>query len=561
MLRMIERLVFIFVVLRTLRSLKKLGLKAVGKLVVNALMAPAKSIPGVSGLIDVGVQEEVAKIEKSLLGEGDERARTQLPETGVPTKELLAEVKALAEEPTGFDTGKAWGGIYHDTRAEVSELPAIQAAVFAQFNSTNSLYPGVFPAVRKFEAEIIAMAVHILHGDPVGAVGLLTSGGTESVLIAIHGYREQARQQGIEEPEIICSHTAHGALDKACHYFGLNLVKLEADPVNQQLKPQAVQAAITPRTIAVYASAPTFPHGVVDPIQELGLLCKSHELGLHVDNCLGGFWLPFMQKAGRGRKFEWDFKVEGVTSISMDIHKYGFASKGASVVAFRTAALRRLTYCPVRDGTQLYITPTMQGSRSGAVMACAWATMLHMGDQGYTEAAIELDKLHQKVQAAIVERGPTLRLVCPTDLATVPIASDEVDIYALASLMEHKGWNLFTGCKPKCMSLCIGERHKEVLDTLIKDLDECLATLLGDPSIKPSGDAAVYGAADAYPDEIIEDVMKSYVDIKLSVKHKAAPEPAAGGPALDPLDTAFEKRWLDTEKAAGKLGSLGKASQ
>jgi len=251
----------------------------------------------------------------------------------------------------------------------------------------------------------------LLHGEDCGAEGLLTSGGTESILIAFHGYREQARQRGIDEPEVICCVTAHPAIDKACHYFGMKLTKLSADESTLRLTRAIVEPSINANVICVYASAPNFPHGVVDDAEGLSALCVEKGIGLHVDNCLGGFWLSHIQKEGLGRSFDWDFKLAGVTTVSIDVHKYGFASKGASVVAFRTNELRAMTYVPVLDGSALYVTSTMQGSRSGAIMAAAWGTLLYFGDNGYRESARKLHGLHREAMEA-VRQTPGLRLAC-----------------------------------------------------------------------------------------------------------------------------------------------------
>eukprot|EP01052_Picozoa_sp_SAG31_P009213 SAG31_NODE_480_length_15108_cov_56.073423_2_plen_289_part_00 len=250
------------------------------------------------------------------------------------------------------------------------------------FNSSNLLYPEVFPGIRKFEAELVAMVISMLNGGECGAVGLLSSGGTESILLAMLAYREQGRERGIERPEIIAAITAHPAVMKACHYFGLQLTKVPVDEKTLQLQPETVARHISRSTVAIYASAPTFTHGVVDPIKDLGALALRHKIGLHVDNCLGGFLLSYLGKIGRYKEI-WDFRAPGVTSISCDLHKYGHTSKGVSVVAFREPSLRRLTLVPSVDGCEgLYITPTLQGSRAGGTIAQAWATVLATGDNG-----------------------------------------------------------------------------------------------------------------------------------------------------------------------------------
>jgi sphinganine-1-phosphate aldolase len=276
--------------------------------------------------------------------------------------------------------------------------------------------------------------------------------------------------------------------------------------------------------------APSFAHGVVDDIEGLSALALAHGIGLHVDNCLGGFLLSFLSSQ---RLFDkpWDFALAGVTSISVDVHKYGFATKGSSVVCYRDDALRRTTYIPSSDGCEgLYVTPTLQGSRGGGVMAAAWATLVHMGEDGYAKAARTIHETHGRVKECVKQtRG--LRLATDADLAVVPICGDGLDVYALATLLEKRGWNFFTGQKPAALSIAIGDQTIDHLDTLLADLKECTAYLLKNPKTKADGMAAVYGSAAALPDEVLEGVLRGYVDIKMRVKPAAGASKAAGASA------------------------------
>ena len=257
-------------------------------------------------------------------------------------------------------------------------------------------------------------------------------------------------------------------------------------------------AHITQRTVAIFASAPSFSHGVVDPIEELGALAVSRDIGLHVDNCLGGYLLSYMQREGL-YSAPFDFAVRGVTSMSVDIHKYGCANKGASVACFRDPALRRATYVPSVEGCEgLYVTPTLQGSRSGATIAAAWATIVHLGDDGYARMARDITACHTKIKATVRAMAP-LRLCCDADATVVPICSDGINVYALASLLEERGWGVFTGQKPPTLTITVGEQTPAYVDDLLDDLRECLAYLIAHPECKASGNAAVYGAAAKMP--------------------------------------------------------------
>ena len=458
-------------------------------------------------------------IERELLGDGDEDALLRIP-SALPAATILARAQDQHARQAGFAAGRKWGGIYH----EEGPLTRLQADVWALFNCSNTLYPEVFPGTRKFEAEVIAMTVDMLHGRECGAVGLLTSGGTESILIAVLAYREQARARGNDEPEILAAVTAHPALTKACHYFGVSLTKLPVCPQTLRLLPDTVAAAISRRTVAVYASAPSFTHGVVDPIEELASLAAGRGIGLHVDNCLGGFLLSFMQRIGK-HDAPFDFRVAGVTTISCDCHKFGHTSKGVSVVAFRDPALRRLSYVPSVDGCEgLYVTPTLQGSRAGATIAQAWATLLFLGEEGYRRMAEEVTQVADQM-AEIVAKIPELQLLVQPDAAIVPITTAPgagFSIYQVASLLEAAGWNLFTGQHPPVMSACIGEQHLRVTEEWGRDLEAAVARLKAEPGIQLEGHAAVYGSAAAVPDELLDSVLRSYVDIRMQVKPKDA---------------------------------------
>ena len=497
-------------------SWRRFGLKSLLKQYAGAIIRLLQSaIPAVSRLIDDAVKDELSGIEKDLLGDGDASALISLPPKG--RSDVLQLCTALHDDDSFVKyAGKLWGGIYHDPSSKLTKL---QADVWRLYNTSNALYPKEFGSLRKMEAELLSMTVGLIHGHEIGACGLLASGGTEAILLAVLAYREHGRvHRGITSPQIVCGLSAHPALTKACAYFGVELIKAPLDPHTMKLTSKAVRPLITSNTVAIYASAPCFTFGAVDEIEELGKLAKAYNIGLHVDNCLGGYLLSFMSMEGLYTR-PWDFSVEGVTTISIDLHKYGFTSKGASVCAFRSPQLRRLTYVPSADGCEgLYVTPTIQGSRSGATIAAAWATLVHMGEDGYRKAACELTAAQEALKDA-VRSIKGIQLCGDPTLAIVAINGvDGLNVYALATLLEKRGWGLFTGQKPPTLSVPVGERTPHLLKSLITDLRECVAYLLANPTTKPEGNAAVYGAAASIPDVILEEVMRGYVDIKLSVK-------------------------------------------
>ena len=539
--------------LRTVFSLwQRVGLHGLYKRVAGTILSTlSAAVPGVSGLVAKEVDKELAGLEKSLLGDGDDDAILVMPASGSPATTVAKRAMGLrGTDSYTTQHGKQWGGIYHHSESELTEL---QGKVWAAFNTSNALYPQCFPSLRRIEAELVSMTVGIVHGHEAGAVGLLSSGGTESVLIAALAYREQGRKKGITHPQIVCGLSAHPAIVKACHYFGIELLKAPVEAGSNKLRASAVKPLLTRNTVAIYASAPSFSFGCVDAIEELGELATAHGCGLHVDNCLGGYLLSFMSKEGR---FDtpWDFAVPGVTTMSIDLHKYGYASKGVSVVAFRDPELRRLTYVPTADGCEgLYVTPTLQGSRGGAVMAVAWATLLHMGEDGYRKSANEITDAHEAVKAA-VRTIPGLSLCGDSTCAVVPLCgANGLNVYAFATLMEQRGWGVFTGQKPATCSIPIGDHTPELLPGLIKDLRACAEYLTAHPEFKPSGNAAVYGAAASIPDAVLEAVLRGYIDVKLKVKPSDKALSAAG--------TVSAAGTAGTPKAKAASGASGNAKR
>jgi sphinganine-1-phosphate aldolase len=520
-LRKLEHIVFLLFCVKLVKvslSLIRMGPAKAWKQIVGTIFGSLKILPGFDNLLEKGMENELKTIRQGLLGDGDADALFTIPNKGLQQKEIskrLIDVKGLAK---GFASGKAWGGVYHE---ESGNLTAIQNEAWSLFNCSNSLYPQTFPGIRKFEAEIVSMTLGIVHGHEHNCVGLLSSGGTESILLAVLAYREQGRKKGITEPEIVCGISAHPALFKGCHYFGVKLVKVGLNS-KMEMDVKQVARACNSNTVAIYASAPTFTHGIVDPIEELSDLALRKGVGLHVDNCLGGFLLSYMAKLGIFNQ-PFDFEVPGVTSMSVDVHKYGYASKGASVVAFRDNELRRGSYVPSVDGCEgLYVTPTLQGSRSGAIIAQAWATIVAVGDNGYEKMASDTNRIMELI-IDTVTRHPDLELLVTPSAAIIPVVcakGSSINIYQVASVLEKKGWNMFTGQHPPVMSACIGESHNKVIDEWVHDLEDAVKEVKENPNMKLEGNCAVYGAASALPDEVLDSVLRSYCDIRMEVKAK-----------------------------------------
>ena len=323
---------------------------------------------------------------------------TRLPAEGRARADILKEIRELTgREEAKWRDGFASGAVYHGDQGHIDFLNE----VYALNSQANPLHPDLWPSAVKFESEIVAMTAAMLGGGEEGlptVSGTVSSGGTESIMLAMRTYRDQARsERGITEPEMVVPLSAHATFDKASHYFDIATVPVPLGP-DWRADVSAVEAAINENTVAVVGSAPGFPHGVVDPIEEMSELAREAGVGFHTDCCLGGFVLPWAERLGYPVP-PFDFRLPGVTSISADTHKFGYAAKGTSVVLYRTPELRLHQY--YRTATWmggLYYSPTFAGSRPGGLSAECWAAMVAFGEEGYLAAT-----------RAILESAATIR--------------------------------------------------------------------------------------------------------------------------------------------------------
>ena len=375
--------------------------------------------------------------------------------------------------------------------------------VYALASQINPLHVDVWPSGAKFEAEIVLMTARML-GAPADAVpeaervvGTVTSGGTESILLAMKAYRERARAAGNRRPEIVAPASAHAAFDKAAELLRMTLVRV---PVASDFRAdvRAMRRAITRRTAVIVGSAPGFPHGVVDPITELSELARERRVGLHVDACLGGFVLPWARKLGYSVP-EFDFSLRGVSSMSADTHKYGYAAKGTSVVLYRGVALRRFQYFVTTDWPGgLYFSPTLAGSRPGALSAATWAAMVSIGERGYLDLTRRILETAKTIRRG-VERISGLA-VLGDSLFVIAFGSHSFDIYRVLDAMSTRGWSLNGLQRPPSVHLCVTLRHTEpgVAERFIRDLEAAVDEVKRTPATE-RGMAPVYGLAGSFP--------------------------------------------------------------
>jgi glutamate/tyrosine decarboxylase-like PLP-dependent enzyme len=329
----------------------------------------------------------------------------------------------------------------------------------------------------KLENDVMGIAVGLLHGDDE-VVGSFTSGGTESILCAVKAARDRAREQrpGITAPEILLPETAHASFQKAAHYLGLTPVVVPVDPESFLAVPGRMREAITPNTVLMVGSAISYAHGVVDPIPELGALAEETGVWLHVDGCMGGFMLHFLQRLGVPIP-DYDFRVRGVASISMDYHKYAFAAKGASVVLYRNRELRRHQMYACSNWTgYTVINPTVQSTKSAGPVAAAWAVLNHFGDEGYLRIARTVWAMTERLIDGI-GAIPGLRVLGRPQMNMLSFASDELSVFHLADEMRERGWfvqpQLAYGSSPANLHLSINPGSERWVDPLLSDLREC----------------------------------------------------------------------------------------
>jgi len=381
-----------------------------------------------------------------------------LPARGRAKDDIIKELSVMAEEENAkWQTGQVSGTFYHAGE----EHRAFLNRVFALFSHENTIQFDTCPSMFKMESEIIAMTAKMLHADAVKehnpedqVCGTVTSGGTGSILMAMKVYRDWAREdKGITAPEIIMPHTAHPAFDKAGQYFGIKMVHVPVKEPDFRVDPAAVADCVNENTAAIVGSAGNYPYGLIDPLDKLSDLALEHGIGLHVDGCLGGFILPWIEKLGYDIP-PFDFRLPGVTSMSADTHKYGFALKGTSVVLYRNNGLRRYQYFNVPDWPGgMYASPTAAGSRSGGLTAATWAAMVYLGEEGYLKSTSAIMAVADEIKGGIQEIPELTLIGQPTFV--ISFRSDAVDVFHINDFMKTKGWRFNVLQLPPALHFCV----------------------------------------------------------------------------------------------------------
>ncbi|KAJ6279280.1 replication factor c subunit 1 [Bipolaris maydis] len=485
-------------------------------------------LPGVRDKVHEQVSESIMGLERKLVPSGPGVQRlTSLPAEGWSEDEVRAKLDELANmDHARWEDGRVSGAVYHGG----DDLIRLQTEAFGKFTVSNPIHPDVFPGVRKMEAEIVAMVLSLFNA-PHDAVGVTTSGGTESILMACLSARNKAyKERGVTEPEMILPETGHTAFRKACEYFKIKVHLVECKAPSYRVHIPSVSRLINPNTIMMVGSAPNFPHGIIDDISALSKLAYKKKIPLHVDCCLGSLLVPMLAKAGFDNEI-FDFRLKGVTSISCDTHKYGFAPKGSSTVLYRSDAYRKYQYFISPDWSGgVYASPSIAGSRPGALIAGCWASLVKQGANGYLESCLKIVGGRQKIEAAIRERpelSSDLKIIGRPMVSVVAFLSNTLDIYDIADAMGAKGWHLNALQNPPAIHVAVTLPIVAVADKLINDLIEVteevreaerkrIAEGKGAKGAVKGDTAALYGVAGSLPNKsVVEDLAKGFLDTLL----------------------------------------------
>ncbi|XP_019855201.1 PREDICTED: sphingosine-1-phosphate lyase-like [Amphimedon queenslandica] len=500
---------------------------------LSVLLRAILYLPGMKALVSLYLKKEVRGFLNKLgisKGSGISSRILAIPEKGLANEKLLEELQRRKAADFNPDSGKGFAYVYtvhnqqfqtvqkafdlfqfnaEDTSAtDLKEN--ISVVFFRSFLHENALNPMVFPSLRLFEVEVVAMTAWMLNG-PKGVVGNITSGGTESILMAVKTYRDRARalNPSIKQPEMVAPVTVHPAFEKAAAYFDVKVIHVPISDSDYRVDINKYKKCINSNTILLIGSAPEYCHGIIDPIPELSKLALTYGLPLHVDACFGGFMLPWVEKLGYNIK-PFDFRLGGVTSISADVHKYGLGPKGASVVLYRSSEIRKYQVFAYTDWPGgLFGSPSMSGTRPGGNIASSWAAIMSLGQEGYLSVAERLMNVTLSMKEGI-RSVPELSLCGESDMTAFAFTSSSVSVFAVADVMEGKGWKMERGST--CIHCTVLPSHNnEIAKEFINNLKESVSIVKANPSLANKGSAGVYGMAGKIPERgLVKDFVVEF---------------------------------------------------
>jgi glutamate/tyrosine decarboxylase-like PLP-dependent enzyme len=391
---------------------------------------------------------------------------TSFPKTGESWSALKGRMEAMRRDDVNWRHGRAPLHVYF---AGGDVMDVVREA-YTMFMSENVLSPTAFPSLERMEREVVGAAIDLFHG-PAGAGGSFTSGGTESIILAVKAARDWAQNHRLKagmRGEILMPRTAHPAFDKAAHLLGVDPVRVDIGADYRASVP-ALEGAINSRTIMMVASAPSLPFGLIDPVDEMARLAQRHDVWLHTDACVGGYIAPFVSKLGYSLP-RFDFTVPGVRSISADLHKFGYAAKGASTLLFRKSSDMAFQAFEFSDWPKgKYRTPTLLGTRSGGALAASWAVIHYLGENGYLRLTSRVMELRQRFLDGIAAIDG-LKLLVQPHLSIITYTSDSLDITAVGDQLSERGWYVSRIADPPGLHQTVNLAHELYVDEYFADL-------------------------------------------------------------------------------------------
>jgi len=488
------------------------GTETVSEKAKNTFFRWMKKIPAVRAKIDDEMAKFSAGFEKDIARKSTHlKYIVSLPEQSMSKEQILKTLdENLSVGEYDWTIGKVSGSVYYNSE----ELLDLLKEVYGMTSYTNPLHVDVFPGICKVEAEVIRIAAKLFNGDEK-VCGTMTTGGTESILMACKAYRDYGRNvKGIKHPEMVLPKSAHSAFHKAALYFQIRVKYVPLDPNTYTADLKAMKRAISRNTVMLVGSAPNFPYGTIDNIKEISELGLKYNIPVHVDSCLGGFLTCFMDAAGYPVP-ELDFRLPGVTSISADTHKYGFAPKGTSLILYREKKYLHHQYTTTTDWPGgVYGSPTVNGSRAGGSIAACWATMLSFGMDGYVKATRDIIHTAKYIETGL-RRIEGIYIFGQPGTSVIAIGSKVFDIYRLQGKLTSIGWNLNILQFPSGIHICVTQLHTKpgVADTFLKDVHEAVVEIMKDPGQPVDDKMAVYGYAQGIPDRsIVSEVTSCFLD-------------------------------------------------
>jgi len=448
-------------------------------------------------------------------------SHSSFPAHGRDRQTVLEELRQLRARDIDWKSGRTWSLVYY---VDEPHLDLLQEAHNMYF-SENTINPFAFQSVLRLERDIIRMTADLLHGDE-SVVGVLTGGGSESIFLAVYAYRERARQEGRGggAPEMVVPASIHPAFFKAAHMLGIRLRKVGiGDDLSADAR--AMEAAVNERTILLACSAPAFPYGVVDRVDEIAGVARRYGVPLHVDACVGGFMLPWVEELGHEVP-PWDFRVEGVTSLSADLHKFAYGAKGASVLLYRDMSYLRHQFFILSDWCGgIYASPTVLGTRSAGPAAAAWAAIQSLGREGYLRIAARImeatGRLREELEAIPeieILGDPHMNLLAYTTRGGRP------DIFVIADQLQEKGWMVDRQQSPNSIHLTLMSHNIDVLDHYLADLRAAIAYAVAHPEAAAKGNAAMYGLMARLPFKgLVEDNVRQVYEGLYSERRPETP--------------------------------------